>query len=371
MKGNILTALLILLLLTSCSGGSGNSDNNMPPTQGTRILGMDVKDISPTVDYATAYGQATALGVREVSVSLDWALFEPTTVGTYVDTGNILAALNSFYPTQTGDVTIVLRPLDTPGPRLPTDLAGLAFDDPLVITAFENFLTYLHSQLPTLIASGKLKWIHVGNEIDAYLGSDATRWAEWQTFFDAAKTQIESASLWGNNINVSSVVQYGAITNDTVRPLYLNFLTSADSATLTYYPLNADFTMKPISAVATDFDFLASTITGKPIILQECGYPSDALNNSSEMQQADFITAVFNAWDTHQDRIDLIDFTWQYDVDEATVDQWVIDFGMTGQPNVDKFKTYLWTLGLSNSDSTEKLALQRLRDELQARSWVQ
>ncbi|GMR14651.1 MAG: hypothetical protein BMS9Abin30_0256 [Gammaproteobacteria bacterium] len=172
-----------------------------------------------------------------------------------------------------------------------------------MIAAFENFLTYLHSQLPTLNASGKLKWIHVGNEIDAYLGSNSARWAEWQTFFNAAKAQIESPSLWGSSINVSSVVEYGAITNNNIRPLYLSFLPSMDSAALTYYPLNADFTVKPTSVVATDFDFMASTITSKPILLQENGY--------------------------------------------------------------------LWTLGLSNNDSTEKLALQRLRDELLARSWVQ
>ncbi len=70
------------------------------------------------------------------------------------------------------------------------------------------------------------------------------------------------------------------------------------------------------------------------------------------------------------DRISLIDFAWQYDVSQATVDQWVIDFGMTGQPNENAFKQYLWTLGLSNYDGSEKLALQRLRDELQARAWV-
>jgi len=346
MKHKKWISLLALLLLTSCggSGGGSNTSAGSPPpvAQGTRVLGMDVKEI-PLVDYATAYGQATSLGVREVSVSLDWALFEPGMVGTYVDTLGTLPALDTFYPTQTGDITLVLRPLDTPGPRLPSDLAGLKFDDPQVIAAFENFLTYLHNQLPTLSTSGKLKWIHVGNEIDAHLGSNAARWAEWQTFFNAAKARIEM--LWGNGIIVSSVVQYGAIADNNIRPLYLNFLPSTDAAVLTYYPLNTDFTMKPPSVVATDFDFMTSTISGTPILLQECGYPSDALNNSSERQQADFITAVFDAWDTHRDRIGVIDFAWQYDVAEATVDQWVIDFGLSGLANADKLTTYLCDAG--------------------------
>ncbi len=66
-----------------------------------------------------------------------------------------------------------------------------------------------------------------------------------------------------------------------------------------------------------------------------------------------------------------IDFAWQYDVAETQVDQWVIDYGMSEQPNKDAFKYYLWTQGLSNYDSSEKPALQRLRDELSARAWQQ
>jgi len=48
----------------------------------------------------------------------------------------------------------------------------------------------------------------------------------------------------------------------------------------------------------------------------------------------------------------------------------VIDYGMSGQPNENEFKHYLWSLGLRNYDSTEKLALQRLRNELVARDWI-
>lgn len=106
-------------------------------------------------------------------------------------------------------------------------------------------------------------------------------------------------------------------------------------------------------------------------MLQECGYPSSPENNSSEAQQADFITAVFEAWDNHNNRIRLIDLAWQYDVSSAAVEQWVIDFGMTGTPNETEFRAYLGTLGLNNYDTTEKAAMRRLRAELNARKWGQ
>jgi len=367
MFNKYLIPTFLIILIAGCGGGGGSGGSNpvQKPAQGTRILGMDVKQ-TPSVTYATAYDQAMATGVREVSVSLDWALLEPT-VGNYDNT--LPGIIDTFYPIQTGDLTLVLRPLDTPGPSLPAELAGLTYDDPAVITAFENFLTNLHAQLPTLNASGKLKWMHVGNEIDAYLGSDSARWSQWQTFFMAAKAKI--ISLWGTGVEVSSIIQFSALGDAGKLALYQNVLPELDSAVLTYYPLNADFTMRPPSTVATDFDFMVNTLPGKTILLQECGYPSSPVNNSSETLQADFVSSVFDAWDTHLTRIRLIDFTWQYDVSSAQVDQWVIDFGVSGQPDEAAFRAYLGTLGLSNFDSTEKEALQRLRNESQARKWVQ
>lgn len=361
-------ALLTMMTLIFFSCGDDDGSNTglpVPPAQGTRILGMNVKEI-PSVTYAMAYEQAMTIGVREVSVSLDWSLLEPS-VGKYNNT--LAGIIDIFYPKQTGDLTLVLRPLDTAGPSLPSELGGRAYDDPAVIAAFENFLTNLYAQLPTLNARGKLKWIHIGNEIDAYLSNDATRWAQWQTFFRAAKTKVRN--LWGTAVEVSSIVQFSALNDTNKKVLYLNLLLDLDNAVLTYYPLNADFTMRSVSTVATDFALMVNEIPGKSILLQECGYPSSSVNNSSETQQADFISAVFKAWDNNINRIRLIDLAWQYDVSSTTVDQWVIDYGMTGNPNEAAFRAYLGTLGLSNYASTEKAALRRLREELQARRWEQ
>ena len=357
---------MFTLLLAACGGSGGDGAGlSMPVAQGSRILGMNVKEV-PSVTYATAYGQAMSLGAREVSVSLDWADLEPS-VGMYDNT--IPGIIDTFYPAQTGDLTLVLRPLDTPGPSMPAGLVGKAYDDPAVIAAFENFLTNLHAQLSTLNASGKLKWIQIGNEIDAYLGTDATRWSQWRTFFQAAKAKVRS--LWGAGVQVSSIIQFSMLSDATKLSLYSNLLADLDTAVLTYYPLNADFTMRPVSTVAGDFQMMVDAIPGRDILLQECGYPSSAANNSSEAQQAAFISAVFSAWDSHISRIRYIELAWQYDVASTTVDQWVIDYGMSGSPYETAFRGYVGTLGLNNYDGTEKMAMPRLRQALQARSWVQ
>lgn len=364
MMKKYLTLLILMMLLPGCGGGGGFDSTPGTPSQGSRILGMDIKEI-PSVTYDTAYNQAMAIGVREVKVSLDWAALEPT-VGNYDNT--VPGIIESYYPLQTGDIALVLRPLDTPGPSMPSDLAGLAFDDPKVITAFDNFLSNLHDQLPTLNASGKLRWINIGNEIDASLGSDTTKWSQWQSFFQAAKAKVNQ--LWGSSVQVSSIIEFSVLNDKAKLALYQDLLPDLDDAVLTYYPLNSDFTVLPVSTVASDFKLMVDTIPKKSIVLQECGYPSSADTNSSETLQADFISSVFNAWDTYSDRISLIDLSWQYDVSSSTVDQWVIDYGMSGNTNETAFRGYLGSLGLNNYDSTEKKAMQRLRDELLVRNWV-
>jgi len=102
--------MIFTFVLLSC-GESNNSPTgvSVPQAQGARILGMDVKE-TPSVTYATAYSEAISIGVREVSISLDWSLLEPS-VGNYDNT--LPSIIDSFYPTQSGDITLILRPLDS------------------------------------------------------------------------------------------------------------------------------------------------------------------------------------------------------------------------------------------------------------------
>ncbi|MBT3724255.1 MAG: hypothetical protein HOG41_12805 [Gammaproteobacteria bacterium] len=58
---------------------------------------------------------------------------------------------------------------------------------------------------------------------------------------------------------------------------------------------------------------------------------------SSAALQADFISEVFKAWDTHEARINIIDFSWQYDITDAKASQFVIDLGLTGTINENEF----------------------------------
>ena len=92
--------------------------------------------------------------------------------------------------------------------------------------------------------------------------------------------------------------------------------------------------------------------------------------DSTAKLQADFIEAVFDSWDDHADRIDLISFTWMHDETEADVADITANpaFGGTSNPPPDLVE-FLRTLGLRTDAAVDKPAWRTLAKEAAARGW--
>ncbi|MBD3420237.1 MAG: hypothetical protein GF398_08995 [Chitinivibrionales bacterium] len=323
-----------------------------------RILSIDVNE-GQGVDYPTAFSLAQDIGIGEVKQSLDW---------NYLDTANgydfsIIDLINYFYPLMGSPVSLIFRPINTNQPTLPPDLSGKPLDDDEVIQRFKILLDSVKAHLD----STEVRAIHVGNEISAYLGTDDAKWNRFTTFYDSARLHIKR--IWGNSMRVGSVGMWGAMTTPGTAGRYQSINHNSDIIAVTYYPLNIDFTVREPVVVANDFQSLLSLYPDKPIHFVEAGYPSSALCNSSQEKQKQFIIEMFNAWDTHKDRVELIDFTWMHDQDSAIVEQWVVAYGMSGLPNADKFAAYLGSLGMRTRGGSDKTAFTQLKLEAAARGW--
>ena len=61
-------------------------------------------------------------------------------------------------------------------------------------------------------------------------------------------------------------------------------------------PLGANFRPRDPGSPTADIPRLVAAAAGKPVVLQEVGYPSAALLGSSERAQAEFVARVFGAW---------------------------------------------------------------------------
>jgi hypothetical protein len=299
--------------------------------KGERVLSIDIT-ISSNNDYDYAFALAQSAGAEDTSLSLQWDDLEPTP-GQYGSDPNWLEIANTFYPSQNVAISLTLAPIDTNNLRLPEDLEEKSFADPEVIERFKRLLAYVFSQIPDL----ELSSLAIGNEIDAYLLTDEQRWRDYQTFFREVSSYAKSLRP---DLVVGSKVTFGGL--GVAGEFITDLNTYADAVMLTYYPLEADFTVKHPDIVSSNFDKVVQTFPDKPIYILEAGYPSSSVLNSSEEKQAEFIRAVFRAWDEHAAQIKLVSFTWLHDVSPESLEFFATYYRM----NDKKFLAFIATLGL-------------------------
>jgi hypothetical protein len=137
----------------------------------------------------------------------------------------------------------------------------------------------------------------------------------------------------------------------------------SDFVSFTYYPLNADFSMRDPGAVRGDLNRMLDAAGGKRIYIQEIGYASADRLNSSPQKQAEFYRNAFAALRENQNRIIGATFLFMSDFSRAVVDYLGAYYGASGSEN---FKAYLQTLGIFERNGTPKPAFEVFREQATA-----
>lgn len=285
---------------------------------GGRVLAMDVgPGPGETLDAAVA--AARAAGVATVVLNYDWAELEPSP---FQYQSARLAADNAFYSTAPHAMSIVLniRPIAGACRVVPPDLAAVAWNDPVMTTRFGYLLTWIHGYLPGL----NVKVMSVGTEVDTHLAP--ADYPAYKTFFEAAR--LKARSLWGASLPVGVTVGRDSLAvPGPEQAAILDLNEHADHVLYTYYPLNADFTVKdPYSGpIADTYAALAAVegnpkTAGRPVDLIEVGYPTSSALGSSLGKQQSFVTAMFGIWDAYYPRIPTMVFNWEADLSEQSAE---------------------------------------------------
>jgi hypothetical protein len=340
-------------LTAACRGPATATPSAVPA--GQRILGIDVSPAQDG-DYPASLALAQAAGARCVTLSLNWTTLEPSP-GRYDD--SLLDIADSFYPARKMNVIVTLRPIDTDRIQMPSDLAGDAFDSPVVIARFEKLLDNVFAHTRHLAIAA----IAVGNEVDASLGTDQAAWSRYERFYDAEALYIHK-NRPGTPVGV--VTTFGGLTGPHRNRI--SILNGASDVVLaTYYPLNADFTVRPPTTVSADFEKMAAACGAKPLILTECGCPSGRDCGSSDAIQSEFVDAAFRAWDAHSSRIPCVVFTRMIDPSPQAVAGFTNYYGLSSPA----FTGYLATLGLRTfpGAGTNKPAWTTLAKDSRARGF--
>lgn len=306
-------------------------------------------------DYDSCFALGESIGMSSVGIFQNW-----TAIETAPHTFNwmIMDIANFYYPLKNMAIDLTITPIHTNNLEVPADLVGTSFDSPTMINRFNTLLDSVKAHIPNVTLSSLV----IGSEHDVYMGNNSTRWAEYTTFYTAVANHARS--IWPG-LKVATELTFNGITSQASLAQTLN--SASDYIGVSYYPLNTDFTVKPISTIPTDFATLVNLYPNKPLCFYQYGYPSSSTCNSSEALQAQFITQTFTTWDTYAAQVRLIDFTWLHDLDAAQVSFYGSYYGL----NDPIFLEYLRSIGLRtwNNAGHDKAAFAELLCQAKQRGY--
>lgn len=354
--------LLSLLIALSCF-----SSVNAQLQKGDRTLAWQV-DLAEDLDYNSSFNYAQEACMETVHLFYTWNSLEP-------DANNFnssfinqtLDAANAYYPPNNTSVELQIAVINTVAKETPNDLNAVSFDSQVMIDRFKVLLDTVFNRLPQV----KLEALNIGNESDNYFGTNPVAYQEFKVFLDSVTPYAKTKyfNLHGEDLKVGTTLTLHGLTDPAKATLCKTLNTGRDIISTTYYPLNSDFTMQDPSVVIDDFQDLITEYPdiNTPIYFAECGYSSSTYCNSSETQQADFYTEVFEAWDMFNDNIKWITIFKTNDWSQAEVDDLGNYYGLSDTT----FLEYLRTLGVRTwpGSGDNKVAYEQILCELDARGW--
>ncbi len=311
-------------------------------------IGVDVSTMPEdiTFNYDSCFVLGKNLGMSRVGLFQTWTALETAPL-----TYNMLIPdiANIYYPLHDMSIDLTIAPINTNQLEVPADLAGIPFDDPVFIDRFETLLDSIKVHTPDITFSSLI----IGSEHDIYFGGNATLWNQYTTFYNAIS--VYAKTIWPG-LNVATELTFNGLTAYNTLAQALN--TNSDYIGISYYPIDNEFKVKPVSVIPEDFETIVSLYPDKSICFYQYGYPSGIICNSSEDLQADFIAQTFTSWDEYAENIKLIDFTWLHDLDIDLVNYYSDYYGIDDPA----FLEYLHTLGLRTWDGngTDKPAFTEL-----------
>jgi hypothetical protein len=349
MKHSFRLALLVAAAFVAACGGGAKTDSapSAPSRPGVMAISSNPRSVPAPVpqDFLDASHLAQGAGARSMVVTYTWSALE-LQPGVYAlqDLRNAIQAARDAQQR----IYVGVQAINTSRREVPADLASLPFDAAAMQARFRALL----DQIVPLF-DGRVAYLSIGNEVDVFLGTDSAAWASYQRFYDSAAAY---ARLRDPSLKVGVTASSAAIEGPAAS-LLASLNRSSDFIALTYYPLNADFTVRPPSTVTADLQKMLAFSAAKPLVLQEVGYPAAPLLGSSGTAQAAFVRNVFSAWHDAQGRIPLLNFFLMHDVAPAQCDAWGQYYGLANSAN---FKAYVCSLGLRSADGAPKPAWDAL-----------
>ena len=318
-----------------------------------RSLGMAITTPEDG-DFENALAIAIDAGVTRVPLTFSWRNLEPKS-GVYNDRSLAIAAL--LFPAMDVAIDLAITPMAGSRLALPHDLMDRPFDDDEVIARYLALLDHvLH-----VLEGADVRVLLVGVEADRYLGDDSAAWKRYGTFVSSAADFAHDRRP-GIEVGVQSSSYDRLI--EPERWQHLDAV--SDIIATSYYPIDGVTVLDP-ARIGDDFDQLTALYPDRVIRIVEAGFPSSSLNGSSMELQAEFIGALFAAWDEHATQIQSITLWTEHDYAPRELDQ-------VEQPTDSQRSPVVALVGsiglrLWDGEGAPKLAWEALLRETETRGW--
>ena len=335
--------------------------------KGDRILSWQI-DIAQNSIYDSSFTYAQKACMESTHLFFTWSQIEPNS-GNFDSAfmQNTLDIANFYFPYKNTSIELQIATINTLAKETPADLLNINFSDSVMITRFKSLIDTIFNHIPNI----EIDALNIGNESDIYFGTDSSLYIDYKVFLDSVIPYAKQKyyNLHGKTIKVGTTLTHDGLTSVSKKNLCKKLNDSLDIISVTYYPLNPDFTMQNPSVVNTDFNSIVTLYPDslQPIYFVECGYASSATCNSTEVLQSQFYHNVFTAWDNHISNIKYLSIFKTNDWSQATVDSLGLYYGITDTI----FLEFLRTLGVRTWDNNgiNKLAYETILCELDARNW--
>jgi hypothetical protein len=286
------------------------------------------------------YGKAVAAGISMQQITPKWDEMERSD-GTYdfheLDLRGAIAKKFGL------PVYLSVRIIDTLARSMPAQYKEWRFNDPRMTAKLTALLQAMRSH-----TAADVRWIAIGNEVDPYFLKHPDEVNSYRQLIQNL-TPVVKKLFPGVVVAVNFRFDALGQLSKELKPIY----DVSEILSVTYYPLNLDFTVRSTASIQADFKTILAAASGKPIMFQEVGYPSSELLGSSPAKQAQFLQIFFDTLRAHPSNVIGMTYLFMSDFSQALVDS----FGKYyDQPDNTKFKAFLATLGLFDREANPKPA---------------
>jgi hypothetical protein len=274
----------------------------IPTTQAqARAVGVTLDDGpgGPDRSYAL-FAQA---GANAIEAPQPWSELEPHRGRFHLsDVGSIVRGVR---PAPATEVMVIPAAIETTARSVPADLRRAPWDGRRMVRRYGTLIDRIAK-----LSGRQVTTISIANEADVYLAAHPRELPAFLRFAQTELSRLRRRLPWAR---IGVTVTASGMMGD--HPRIARALARLGTATIvTYYPLGDGYRPRSPHAPLTDIPHLVGLAGGRPLVIQEAGYPTAARLGSSPIAQATFVRDVFTAVNRQPAAIPFLSFYSLFDL---------------------------------------------------------